>query len=205
MIPRSSARTAGSGRFSPEFITPRAGHIDPNLRLFYIGYVESVALGTSLAFGQLSRDELMAIAVARGCEHYAPFVPRSLVIDRPEIPQEKLACALFVGPADVDTFQSIRVGTMLLSDPICSAALVADAAAEFGVRSRVAHVAHLAQRFDPLRGNFWSDLARRLPKPGPSEVDFMPGVSRLSIETGRVGPGRGSARIWLRTQYQPRT
>ena len=151
----------------------------------------------------LTRDELLGVAIARGCDHYAPFVPPAHAIDRPEIPHEVLGCALFRGPADLDTFQAIRVGAMILSDSRCDAAAVASAARALGVAPRVAQLARLASNYDREQIAYWRALVPLLPAPDPSEANYLPTVSRFTVETGKTGPGRGPARIWLRTEYRP--
>ena len=105
----------------------------------------------------LSRDELLGAAIARGCLHYAPFIARRLVRDQVRIPHEVLACALLRGAADVDTFQAIRVGTMVLSDLGNSPDAVAHAAEAFEVTSRVSHIARTALTADSHR-DYWQAL-----------------------------------------------
>ncbi len=149
----------------------------------------------------LSRAELIGVAVARGCHHYSPFVRSQLVADQAELPQEILGCALLAGPQSLETFQSIRVAAMVLSDEACSPALVAAAAEEMGVSSRLAHIARLALAVDE-RPAYWHEILIYLPaEDATDESDFLPGISRFSLETGKAGPGRGPARIWLRTNY----
>lgn len=63
-----------------------------------------------------SRRHLLAVAVARGCRHYAPVWPELKPEDDPGVPHEALGCALLRGPADAETFQAPRCGVMVLSD-----------------------------------------------------------------------------------------
>lgn len=148
----------------------------------------------------LSRDELMQIAVARGCRHYASFVPPGGAMrDDPELLHEVLGAALLRGPEDAATFQAIRCGAMVLSDLGNSAARIAAASEQLGVAHRVAHVARLGLLADDYP-HFWDALLRVLPVALVRD-DFLPGVSRLTSETRVAGPGRFSIRTWLRTQY----
>lgn len=149
----------------------------------------------------LSREELLAVAVARGCRHYAPLWPDLTPVDRASLPHEVLSCALLHGPVDAATFQSIRCGAMVLGDLGNAPELIAAAAERFGVTGRVAHIARLGVTED-LHAEFWAQVLVALPAGLPEEQDFLPGVSRLVAETRLSGPGKGPARVWLRTQYR---
>ena len=127
------------------------------------------------AAGRLARDELIGIAIARGCRHYAAFVPPELVKDRPDLPHEVLGCALLVGPQDVETFRGIRVGAMILSDAGNSAHTMADAAAAFDVTARLLHIARIGQK--PITGlifgvTYWRTCRPRI-------VHRRPGSCRM--------------------------
>lgn len=149
----------------------------------------------------LSRDELRATAVARGCSHYAPLWPDLTRADRVGLPHEILGCALLRGPATAETFQSIRCGAMVLSDLGNTPELIVAAARQLGVAGRVAHLAQLALSAD-VHPEFWNRVRTALPGPSADEQDFLPGVSRLVAETRLSGPGKGPARTWLRTEYR---
>jgi hypothetical protein len=92
---------------------------------------------------KLPRNTLLGYAVARGCFHYAPFVPPELRSEVGDFPHEVLGCVLMVGPEDVDTFQSIRCGAMVISDLRNSPAVIVAVARFLGVENRVRHVARL--------------------------------------------------------------
>jgi len=149
----------------------------------------------------LSRDELLGVAIARGCRHYASFVAPEYIVDRPGLAHEVLGCALLRGMANLDTFQSIRVGAMVLSDAGCSPTLAVAAAEALGVESRLAHIARTALVADDRPG-YWGEILTGVPAAiEAKEVEFLPGASRFRLETGKRAPGLGAARIWLRTQY----
>ena len=149
----------------------------------------------------LSRDELIGIAIARGCHHYSPFVGKELIADRRDVPHELLGCALLCGPPNLDTFQAIRVAAMVLSDAGCSPDRVARAAEALGMSSRLAHIARVALKVDDSPA-YWRGILAQLPPHDPAaEADFLPNVSRFSLETGKPGPGLGPIRVWLRTDY----
>lgn len=168
----------------------------------------SVPVGSDIGFlracreaAGLSSDELRAVAVARGCSHYAPLWPGLTPADRPELPHEILGCALLRGPANAETFQSIRCGAMVLSDPGNSAELIAAAAGRLHVTVRVAHIARVGLKVDS-HPEFWDRVLQALRDPSPAESEFLPGVSRLVAETRLSGSGKGAARTWLRTRYR---
>lgn len=151
---------------------------------------------------RLGRNALLVIAIARGCHHYAPFVPSQVPkIDRPDLPHEVLGCALLRGSLDVDTFQTIRCGAMILSDLGNSAQIIAEAVGILSVTSRVAHIAQLALSADD-HPDYWRNLLAALPPiKADKEAGSLPGVSRLVSETRMTGLGRGAQRVWLRTHY----
>ena len=87
--------------------------------------------------GGLGRDELIGIAVARGCRHYADFTSPNWFRNRAEVPHEALGSALLFGARDVDMFRCIRVGSMVFSDLRNSPIVMAKAAKALGVASRL--------------------------------------------------------------------
>jgi hypothetical protein len=150
----------------------------------------------------LGRDELLRIAVARGCRHYAPLLPQAATTaDAPEVPHELLGVLLLRGPADAATFQAIRCGAMVLSDLANSPKAIAHASWQHGVGHRVAHIARLGLLGDAENRAYWDALLRVLPS-GLAHEEFLPGLSRLSVESRMAGPERGPVRTWLRTRYQ---
>lgn len=149
----------------------------------------------------LSQQELMRIAVARGCRHYRTLLPADpQPVDVAAIAHETLGVALLRGSRDLATFQAIRCGAMVLSDLGNSPERIAEAAAHFGVAHRVAHIARLGVKFDQ-HAEYWRALWSALPTTTVTE-DFLPGVSRFSLEVGISGPGLGPSRTWLRTHYR---
>lgn len=161
----------------------------------------TAVLADCRAAANLSRRKLLAMAVARGCWHYATLWPDIAPDGRSTLRHEFLGCALLRGPANVETFQAIRCGAMVLSDSGNSPELIALAAQELGVAGRVAHVARLGAAHDE-RPAFWRRMLAALPAAAPREQDFLPGLSRLVLETLVLGRGRAPQRIWLRTDYR---
>lgn len=149
---------------------------------------------------KLTRDDLLSVAIARGCNHYAPLWPHLMPENLDWLPHEALGCALLRGEADAGTFQAIRCGAMILSDLDNDPGFIALAAESLAVLPRVAHIAKLG-----LQGNdhpeFWTRLQLTLPDPAATEVAFLPGLSRLRLESG-VGSHQAASPAWLRTAYR---
>lgn len=163
--------------------------------------MSAVAANARPAFAaDLTRDQLLRIAVARGCRHYAPLLPPgALPADAAGLPHEVLGTALLRGPTDANTFQAIRCGAMVLSDLDNSPQRIIEASEQFGVTHRLAHLARLGLAAD-RHPEFWAAILSPLP-PGPDEELFLPGISRLVSETRLAAPGQSPARVWLRTRY----
>lgn len=182
----------------PGYIMPPKSKLSPEAAS--IG-ADSAFLRTCREVAGLSRDDLLAAAIARGCAHYAPLWPDLRPVNMAWLPHEALGCALLRGEADAATFQAIRCGVMVLSDQGNDPELIGLAATQFGVAGRVAHLAGLAFAADS-HALFWEQVGHRLPPASPGDREFLPGVSRLVSETRRSGPGAGAARGWLRTDYR---
>lgn len=149
--------------------------------------------------GLASELDLMALAVSRGCRHYAPMVqgrPAPAGLDT--LPHEVLACAMLRYPMP-EGFDSFRCGVMVLSDRSNQPAAIADAAAYFGVSDRVGYVVRLGLAHDDTP-DFWRKMLPLFPK--AANPDSLPGPSRLVSETRLSGGNRGPVRIWLRTAYR---
>lgn len=168
------------------------------------GHDVCMPIATATAFHratELTRDELLRVAVARGCRHYAPLLSANGETgDDPDLPHEVLGTALLRGPADAATFQAIRCAAMVLSDLGNSPAAIAEASRHFGVEHRVAHIAELGIAADS-HPEFWRALLDEL-QVTSQEHEFLPGVSRLVADTGLAGRGRSTTRVWLRTHYR---
>ncbi len=148
----------------------------------------------------LTRDQLLGIAVRRGCRHYqSQLPPNTAAVDDPRVPHEVLGAALLRGSPDGPTFQAIRCGAMVLSDLGNSPPRIAEACEQFEVAHRAAHIARLGLLADEYP-EFWRAVLDALP-PATGEEQFLPGVSRLTSETRLPRPGGQPVRIWLRTHY----
>ncbi len=90
---------------------------------------------------------------------------------------------------------------MVLSDLSNDAALIATAAGELEVLSRVAHLSKLGLHGDD-QPEFWMQVRRHLPDLPSTEAEFLPGLSRLRLENGHAGSDQGARPVWLRTAYR---
>jgi hypothetical protein len=163
--------------------------------------VDELVIQACSTAAQLPRAELLAAAAIRGCYYYLPLWPHLSPRELASMPHEVLGCALLRGPQDVETFQAIRCGAMVLSDLGNIPERIAVAAEKLCVGGRVAHIARLALAADG-HPDFWTKILAALPGNPVEELDFLPGVSRLVAETRRSGPNKGPVRTWLRTAYQ---
>lgn len=190
-------------KFASAVISPplRAGRTDAEVREPEGSDATAAFLLACEAVLPWPREDLIAVAVARGCRHYATVWPEVVPIERPDLPHEILGCALLRGPADLDTFQTIRCGAMVLGDLGNLPARIALAAKRLDVVGRVAHIAALGCAVDHHAG-FWREVLAGLPAASPAEKDYLPGISRLVSETRMSGLGRGPVRVWLRTDYR---
>ncbi len=142
----------------------------------------------------------MALAVARGCRHYAPMVHGHAAPPRLRaLAHEVLACALlrFPMPGGFDAF---RCGAMVLSDLNNQPGAISAAADYFDVAGRVGYVVCVGLACDSAHG-FWERLKPLFPQ--ADDCGLLPGPSRLVSETRMSGRFRGPVRIWLRTDYHP--
>ncbi|MFA5262711.1 MAG: hypothetical protein WC378_02730 [Opitutaceae bacterium] len=149
----------------------------------------------------LSRNDLLAAAIARGCSHYASFVDPRFVRDLPFIPHVVLGCALLRGLQDVETFNAIRVGAMVLSDLDNSPDAIAAASVELSVTSRAAHIARVGLTND-THPSYWQEILECISAEiNESEIDFLPGASRFCSNGRLAGFGRVLSPHWLRTSF----
>jgi hypothetical protein len=151
---------------------------------------------------RLTLDQLLGLAISRGCQHYTALASaRHFIESTDTLRHEALGCALLRGPEDLTTFQSIRVGSMVLSDTGNSPILIAEFAHLLEVSARVAHIARLGLEFDSFP-TYWQSVLDHL-RHGVNTGNgvFLPGPSRLYSESPLTGHGRERSRVWLRTAY----
>jgi len=153
----------------------------------------------------LSTNDLLRIAIVRGCDHYAPAIPAPSGADAEldALPHEVLGAALLQGERNEETFSNIRCAAMVLGDLGNSPAKIAEAAAFFGVTSRLIHIARLALSIND-HPSYWTKIRNACPQAfiTDEESSFLPGLSRLTMETWSYSPPRKLIRTWLRTNIK---
>jgi len=154
----------------------------------------------------LSADELLRIAIARGCDHYAPFIPDATSgpdAEHDDLPHEVLGAALLQGERNEETFGNIRCAAMILSNPGNSPQKIAEAASFFGVTPRVIHIARLALSIKD-RPDYWTKIINSCPQTiiTDEEAAFLPGISRFTTQTWTRPPARKFIQTWLRTNIK---
>lgn len=153
----------------------------------------------------LSTGDLLRIAIARGCDHYASFASGALRSDAKmdELPHEVLGAALLRGERNEETFGSIRCAAMILGDLGNSPEKIVEAAAIFGVTHRLDHIAKLALSIND-QPDYWTKIISFCSQSfiTDEEVEFLPGLSRFTSETWTYTPPRKLIRVWLRTNIK---
>jgi hypothetical protein len=145
-----------------------------------------------------SEQDLIALAVSRGCRHYAPLVQmHGIPSNLYTLSHEALGCALLRSPMP-EGFNAFRCGVMVLSDLGNQPDAIAGAAEYFGVSDRVGYIVRLGLAYDHER-QFWENLRPLFQETAVPQV--LPGPSRLISETRMSGLNRGPIRVWLRTAF----
>lgn len=146
---------------------------------------------------RLSADELMSIAIQRGCRHYAPLTRvRSADPGEARLPDEVVAVALMRGDPS-ERFDHIRAGAMLLSKLSNDPAEIGRYAKAFGVEDRIRHVAETAISVGD-HYDFWKGIIESLGRVEMGARDRLPGFSRFMSLSGVVRPGQPRRNVWLR-------
>jgi hypothetical protein len=151
--------------------------------------------------GYANSDELLHLAVARGCTHYAPsgFQP-DLVRDcgHALFSNSELVIALVSGSSEGDA-RHIRVAAQLLGSADVSAAKVARLAQMERCVPILRHIAEAGLREDAEDPLFWRSLLELLPQAPPVEEGRLPHPSRFLSQPGWTPPSRPPRRaLWLR-------
>jgi hypothetical protein len=149
--------------------------------------------------GIRTSEELVALAVQRGCIHYQNGI-QVPVVPEDELPNENLA-ALLLSPSQPYNPRLIRAGAQLISDPgIDLKILVFEAAKERSLLP-LAYIARCGQKVEP-DNPFWNRLLREIEANPRNRKPVAPGLlphpSRFTLQMG-YRPGRKCAStIWLR-------
>ncbi len=151
--------------------------------------------------GFATADQLLELAVERGCRHYAPpgWQPgRTPDPGRERLSDAELAIALMSAAQQGDA-RHIRCAAQLLGAPgLCPRELARLARMERCVPA-LRHIAEAAVRHDPGHAGFWQELLAGLPPVPALPQGRLPHYSRFLIQAGwtpRHRPARPA--VWLR-------
>ena len=142
-----------------------------------------------------------ALAVARGCHHYAAFADPDIAVNTvksAEISDEELAIAL-LSPANPYDPMLIRIGSQMLSGPKCDPSKLVRLAIQercTSILKGIAECGKVTEPHEPL----WARILERLPICQSIPSGVLPHPSRFRIETGILHPKRhDDVRVrWLR-------
>ncbi len=133
---------------------------------------------------------LAALAVRRGCRHYAPYVESigatAPPVSETDLTNEELAVALLLGSWEYDPVL-IRIAAQLLAGKSMSPDRIARLAEMERCASAIVYIARWGEATEP--GNaFWKKLLALLRAHRSASAGAMPHPSRFRSETGMVDP-----------------
>lgn len=141
-------------------------------------------------------DELIALAVSRGCSHYAPGrdpVPNPP--NRQALGDDELTILLIVGENAYDP-TAIRCAAQLARSPHIDPARLARFAVMEKTERVLTHIARAGLAHDPEGAEFWQDVLKRLPCMPPRSEPMLPHWTRFVSMPGRQRGGIAPTR-WL--------
>ena len=143
--------------------------------------------------------ELQALAVQRGCRHYAtgdePVAPLASVA---QLSNEELAVALLCVALPYDP-QSIRCGAAMVGAEGNSPGKLCWLAIQERSLVPLRHVAESGLKYEP-DNQFWRDLLACMPASAPPKSGIMPHPTRYVAMTGFTRNGPGVVIEWQRPQ-----
>jgi hypothetical protein len=150
--------------------------------------------------GYAQADDLVDLAVARGCRHYAASGHAAVDFrdcGRDCFTNEELGIALVSGSLEGDA-RHVRVAAQLLGAPGVNAAKVARLARMERCVPIIRYIAEAGLR-DSGEPSFWKALLEKLPASAPIPEGRMPHPSRFMSQPGWSPPSRPVRRAsWLR-------
>lgn len=151
--------------------------------------------------GYSDSDQLLLLAVARGCLHYAPADFKASDVQdcgRSDFSNEELVVALVSGSSEGDA-RHVRVAAQLLGAPGLNAAKVARLARMERCVPIIRYIAEVGLREDVENSTFWKSLLELWPEAILIPEGRLPHPSRFLSQPGwtpRSRPARRST--WLR-------
>ncbi len=138
-----------------------------------------------------------ALAVARGCRHYAgDHLPNVAPVSRQHFSDEELAMALTSVAAPYSP-QAIRLGAALLGKEGIKAPVIARLAEMERSQAVVRHIAEAGRRFEPHRP-FWKELLATLPATPPPKSGVLPHPTRFVAMSGVTRRAPELRMWWIR-------
>ena len=147
-------------------------------------------------------DDLLRLAVRRGCRHYTPADYDEAAVIEPGLAQLsdlEVAMALMTAAQTYDP-QWLRCAAQLLGSPAIRAGAVVRMAVMERCVPIVRHIAEAAVRYDDVGRDFWTDVLVALPAGRPVRPGVLPHPTRFVAQTGVTNPRRQADRrtVWLR-------
>jgi hypothetical protein len=135
--------------------------------------------------------EAIAVAVARGCRHYATLSGKNAPEGpcRTVLPDEELVILLLVGEHPYD-LQAVRCAAQLARSPNISPARLAFLAKREKATRALAHIARAGIAHDESGKTFWNEVLLRTGEPAHRNEPALPHWSRFVSMPGlqRHGP-----------------
>ncbi len=160
----------------------------------------SPLLRKATALGLADADDLLRLAVARGCHHYMPsdYAPTGAKdIGKQRFSDEELGVAMLSAAQRTDP-RLMRCAAQLLSGPNIDARTLTKLARMERCTPLLAYIARHARDFDTERRAFWLAILDRLPQTPLHSSEFWPHPSRFMLQAGYKRGGGAPAAIWLR-------
>jgi hypothetical protein len=154
--------------------------------------------------GLSTPEDLLWLAVHRGCTHYMPpdyDADRVREPGRGRLSDLELAIALCSGAQQYNPVL-VRCAAQLLGADGVSAAALARLARMERCETVIRHIAGAAEQVDAGRETFWREVLQQLPVGPAPRAGVLPHSSRFMVQTGITGPKRAASprRVWLRPQ-----
>lgn len=157
--------------------------------------------------GLSAPEDLLWLAVHRGCTHYTPpdyDADRVCEPGRARLSDLELAIALCSAAQQYDPVL-VRCAAQLLGVKSISAAALVRLARMERCEAVIRHIALAAEQVDAGREAFWREVLQQLPGRAALRPGVLPHSSRFMVQTGITGPKRATAprRVWLRPHVVP--
>ncbi len=155
--------------------------------------------------GLATPDSLLRLAVARGCDHYAPADYDKVQVDDPgadRLSDEELGMAMISGAQEYDP-QLMRCAAQLFSGPDLDTAVLARLATMERCEPVLGYIAEQAGKWDEGREAFWDALVAALPHHEGYASTAWPHPSRFMLQSGYRRGGGAPKPVWLRPRSQP--